>query len=288
MISCRRSCASALRCGREDEAHAAAGHAAEHPEAPEVVAEFGARPRDQRLGVEVAGPGDDGLERPVEVALRARADRADVAALQVAEHFVEDAERLLPAVPLGFGAQQVFLGDHLEDRPDVLRHAAVDEDQAVLQLLARRSAERRSVPRIVWCGSSRPRLMPNSGSPSPARTPWISLMPGQTPPESCQPPPEPPSHSPRMARAATSRRSCFLERAGERLGLAGRAHADGDQGGEQVGRDGQARALGNVVDLADDLEAAARADRAARAGRRAAAPAPSSPAARGPRRSPRP
>ena len=33
-------------------------------------------------------------------------------------------------------------------------------------------------------------------------------MPGQTPPESCQPPPLPPSHSPRMARAATRRRSC--------------------------------------------------------------------------------
>ena len=50
--------------------------------------------------------------------------------------------------------------------------------------------------------------MPNSGSPSAARTPWMSLMPGQTPPESCQPPPLPPSHSPRIARAATSLRSC--------------------------------------------------------------------------------
>ena len=36
-------------------------------------------------------------------------------------------------------------------------------------------------------------------------------MPGQTPPESCQPPPEPPSHSPRMARAATTRRSSSVE-----------------------------------------------------------------------------
>ncbi len=42
------------------------------------------------------------------------------------------------------------------------------------------------------------------------------FMPGQTPPESCQPPPDPPSHSPRMARAATSRRSRLLEPAGER------------------------------------------------------------------------
>ena len=54
---------------------------------------------------------------------------------------------------------------------------------------------------------SRPRLIPNSGSPSLASTPSINLIPGQTPPESCQPPPEPPSHSPRIARASTSRRS---------------------------------------------------------------------------------
>ena len=35
-------------------------------------------------------------------------------------------------------------------------------------------------------------------------------MPGQMPPESCQPPPEPPSHSPRIARAATSLRSASV------------------------------------------------------------------------------
>ena len=61
--------------------------------------------------------------------------------------------------------------------------------------------------RMRWLGNSLPRLIPNSESPSAASTPSISLMPGQIPPESCQPPPDPPSHSPRMARAATSRRS---------------------------------------------------------------------------------
>ena len=49
--------------------------------------------------------------------------------------------------------------------------------------------------------------MPNSGSPSAASAPLMSFMPGQTPPESCQPPPDPPSHSPSIARASTSRRS---------------------------------------------------------------------------------
>ena len=64
-------------------------------------------------------------------------------------------------------------------------------------------------PSNIRCwGIKRPRLMPNSGSPSPASTPSISFMPGQTPPESCQPPPDPPNHSPRSARASTRRRSC--------------------------------------------------------------------------------
>ncbi len=70
------------------------------------------------------------------------------------------------------------------------------------------ASEASSRPRIWWLGSRRPRLTPYSGSPSAASTPWMSFIPGQTPPESCQPPPEPANHSPRIARAATSRRSC--------------------------------------------------------------------------------
>ena len=124
--------------GTEDESHAAAGHAAEHPEAPEVLAEFGARPADQRLGVEVAGPGNDGLDRAVEILLRACTDRADVAAFQVAQDFIQYADGLPAALPLGFRPQQVFLGHHLQDGSDVLRHAAVHQHQALLQFFARR------------------------------------------------------------------------------------------------------------------------------------------------------
>ena len=40
MISCNRCCASRLAFRVENESHAAAGHAAEHPEAPEIRAEF--------------------------------------------------------------------------------------------------------------------------------------------------------------------------------------------------------------------------------------------------------
>ena len=53
--------------------------------------------------------------------------------------------------------------------------------------------------------------MPYSGSPGWAARPSIIFMPGQIPPESCQPPPEPPSHSPKIARAATSLRSASLK-----------------------------------------------------------------------------
>lgn len=65
----------------------------------------------------------------------------------------------------------------------------------------------RSRPRMVWRGRRVPRLTPNSASVGVAGAPSISLIPGQSPPESCQPPPEPPIHSPRMVRAATMRRS---------------------------------------------------------------------------------
>ena len=40
----------ALFLRSEDEAHAAAGHAAQHPEAPESLAEFGAHAFDESLG----------------------------------------------------------------------------------------------------------------------------------------------------------------------------------------------------------------------------------------------
>src|ERR1035441_9915912 len=77
----------------------AAGHAAKHPEAPEILAEFGARAADQRICIEVAGPGNDGLYGSVEVLLRTRPDGSDIALLQVAHHFIENTDGLLAALP---------------------------------------------------------------------------------------------------------------------------------------------------------------------------------------------
>ena len=77
------------------------------------------------------------LNRAEEIAVGGGADAADVAASQAARISSRMRSCLLAALPLGVGPQQVLLGHHLEDGPDVLRHAAVDEDEALLQLLAR-------------------------------------------------------------------------------------------------------------------------------------------------------
>ena len=51
------------------------------------------------------------------------------------DNVVENPHRLLASLPFGFGAQQIFFGHHFQDRPDVLRHAAMHQHQAVLQPL---------------------------------------------------------------------------------------------------------------------------------------------------------
>ena len=58
-------------------------------------------------------------------------------ALQGRQDVVEHCIASLAGLPFRLAAQQVFFGDHLQDRADVLRHAAVHEHQAVLQLAAR-------------------------------------------------------------------------------------------------------------------------------------------------------
>ena len=74
----------ALAVRGEDEPHAAARHAAEHQEAPEIVGEVGTRLFDQGLGVVVARPGDDRLDRPAEVGQRVGGHAAQVAAAELA------------------------------------------------------------------------------------------------------------------------------------------------------------------------------------------------------------
>ena len=59
----------------------------------------------------------------------------DIPFLQGLENSVGKIEGSLPRFPFDGAAQQVALGDHLEDRADVGGHSAVDEDQRCLQRL---------------------------------------------------------------------------------------------------------------------------------------------------------
>src|SRR5690606_32455886 len=89
-----------LALRREDEAHAAAGHASEHPEAPEVLAELRADVRDQRLRVDVADPRDDVVERAEEVLRERAAEPANVALLELLDDPVDRIQSLLTRLPL--------------------------------------------------------------------------------------------------------------------------------------------------------------------------------------------
>ena len=145
--------------------------------------------------------------------------------------------------------------------PDVLRHAAVDQHQAVLQLAA---GLRRGVALVqdavlrhqpaaadaelrvalagehafdqLHAGPDAARVLPAAAG---AAEPFAEQRARQ--------------HQPALV---------LLQLAGQRGRLAGGAHADADQRGQQVRGDRQARALGDVVHVADDLQPAARPDHA--------------------------
>ena len=209
---------------------------------------------DQRLGVEVARPGDDGLDRPEEVARGRGADGRDVAASQERRGFRRGCAALrCRAAHSGFGAQQVFLGHHLEDRSDVLRHAAVDEDQAVLQLSRASRRRRRRGQNVVARQQA-----------APADAVFRIAWPSRDAFDELDARPDAAGILPAAAGAAEPLAQDgargdepalgFRQWAVERLGLPGGPHADGDQRGEQVGGDRQARALGDAVDAADELQ----------------------------------
>ncbi len=122
--------------GFDNEAHSAAGHAAEHPEAPEIVAEFSGNAGDESFGKVVGGPGDDRLERAAEVLGGELSEGANVAGAQGIEDLVEEVEGVLTSLPFGFGTEEVFLGDHFENGADILGHATVHKDEGIGESLA--------------------------------------------------------------------------------------------------------------------------------------------------------
>ncbi len=75
----------------------------------------------------------------------------NIALLQGGEYLIQYAEHALAGAPFGCGAEQVLLGDHLKDGPDVLGHAAVDKHEAILKSLARLCGSLgRSQDTVLW------------------------------------------------------------------------------------------------------------------------------------------
>ncbi len=286
MISCSRRCASALRSGAKMKPMPPPDMPPSIQKPQKSSPKASAGPLDERLGVEVAGPGDDRLDGLAEVRAwwpprwpgRRPSGERRGSRRRMPPHAA--ARR-----PLRLAAQQVFLGHHLQDRADVLGHAAVDEDQALLQQPRGSAATRPPGRGSGGSGSRRPRLTPNSGSPSPAGDAADELH-------------ARPDAAGVLPAAAGAAEPFAEDRAGERpaalappRAAARRASGPGrwracsaDQRGQQVGGDGQARALGDVVDRADQLQAAARADDPRQQVAPGSAPSPRARAARCPRR----
>src|SRR6516225_1421993 len=87
----------------EYKTHAAAGHAPEHPESPEITGKMPADSIDQGLGVQIAGPGDDRLNRLLEIVRCRGANSPNIIRAQGGDNFIQDRECLLPALPFCFG-----------------------------------------------------------------------------------------------------------------------------------------------------------------------------------------
>ena len=64
--------------GVKDESHAAARHAAQHPEPEKILPELRLHPVDDGFREQIRGPGNDGLDGAEEISRRRRAQGCDV------------------------------------------------------------------------------------------------------------------------------------------------------------------------------------------------------------------
>ena len=204
---------------------------------------------------------------PVKIPLCAGAQAANVPPLQVRNDVVENVTGFQPALPLLFGAKQVFFRHHFENRTDILRHAAVDQHQALLKLLARFRRHLLGAENLVV-----------GQQPAAADAEFRVALPGRDPVNQLDSRPHPAGILPAASRApqpftqngARGHQAAvvFAKAAGERADLVGGAHAQGNEAGQKVGGYRQARAAGNIVHLADDFDAVARAGPSNGSGRR--------------------
>jgi hypothetical protein len=245
---------------RKDEAHAPARHPAEHPEAPEITAERGARARDEAFGVEIAHPWDDRLQRPEEIGGQRAAESADFAGGKLAENFIQRGHGLMARGPLGLAAQEVFLRHHLENRPYVLRHSAVHQHERLLQPGAGR--RRHPVGPKQRMAGQQPAAAETVLDIAGLRGDALNKLDAR--PETTRVLPAATGAAEPFAENRARRNHPpfgFFHRTAQRPDLSGCAHAGADQRAEQVGGDGQPRTLGNSIHVADQLESPAGSER---------------------------
>ena len=240
---------------RENKTHAAAGHAAEHPETPEILAERLAGAGDKLLGVVVAHPRNHRLEGPEEIFGERAPEAADVARGQEGEDLVKRGDGAAARGEFGCAAEEVFLGGHLEDRTDVLGHAAVDEHEGVREFLAGGrgdavNAEEGVAREETTAADAVFGIAVHGGRAFDEFDPGPESA-GVLPPAAGAA--EPLAENGAGGDDATFR---FVARASERTDLAGGAHADADEGAEEVSGNGEAGALRDAVDAADEFETA--------------------------------
>ncbi len=240
--------------GIEDESHAATGHAAQHPEAPETIAEFRTHMLDQALGVIGTCPGDNRFDRTEKVLGGQFTQFADIPLLQGLEDLVEESDRCLTRVPFLLAAQEVFLRNHLQDRAHVLCHAAVHEHEAVLQL----------VPRLLADFIGPDERMSGQEAPAADTVFGIAFLGGTTgndldarPDATGVLPPAAGTAHP-FAKDSPGRDDSsvgFHEGTGQLSGLACRPHAGRGQGGEEICRHGEPGTLGDIAYVAHQFKA---------------------------------
>jgi len=237
--------------------HAAARHASQHEEAPEVIAKALPGARDEGLGEGIRDPRDDGLQRTRPVAGRVACQLPHVARLQRRHDAVEDASHLLTGFPLGPAPQQVLLGDHLEDRAHVLSQPAVNQHNRIGQPLCRSRMEVLRTQDAV----ARQQTTQTDAELGVTRLRQCSL-------DDLQPGPKPSRVLPASAGAPkplaengsrSHQAPLVLEQGPAELGrLPCGPHEGTHDAREQIGRDRQPRAFGDVVHVRDELEPHAR------------------------------
>ena len=138
MISCRRVWPSALCAASKMKPMPPPDMPPSIQKPRKCLAELALHPLDEGFGEEIGGPGNDGLNRAGEIpGGGARPTPRRPRGASAARISSRMASMLRRAFHSASERSRYFSRDHFEDGADVLRHAAVDQHEAVLQFLAR-------------------------------------------------------------------------------------------------------------------------------------------------------